>query len=120
MEILNKTGVPVKYSGDGLSHKDVNAINSTVNSCVDGANYLLKNFCNINMECNDFNRVFSLSQAIEFVPENRRSPGMKIRFLDEEGLYSEYTFTSPATSSDSWGNLKNWSRSLGVIDGGEW
>lgn len=124
MELLNSTGVATKYSGDGLNHIEFNSINSTTNSCVDGANYLLKNFCNINVECNDFGRTFTLDQAIKQVPETRRSPGLKIRYLSEYGTYIEYTYYYTDVTSENWLNTNNWNcDTIGpgnIIDGGEW
>lgn len=124
MDLLNKTGVPIKYSGDGLKHTELNSINSTTNSCVDGSNYFLKSFCNVNTECNDYGRVFTLEQAIKQVPESRRSPGLKIRFLSEYDMYVEYTYSYVDVTSENWLDVNNWScNTVGpgnIIDGGEW
>ena len=62
MELLNKTGVPVKSSGDGLSHKDVNNINSAINNTVDVVNLDLINYCNINQEIKNYSKTFNFLQ----------------------------------------------------------
>lgn len=124
MELINKTGVPNKYSGDGLSHIELNSINSSTNKCIDGTNYLLKSFCNINVECNDFTRIFTLEQAINQVPVSRRSPGLRIRFLNEKKNYVEYTYSSNSIQEEDWINVSNWYNNSpeerNIIDGGEW
>ena len=123
MELLNKSGIAQKNSGDGLSHKDVNAINSTANAAVGAINdTVLMNFCNINSEVNDYARVFTLLSAVKIVPKNRRRPGLKIRYLNSEGVYSEYIYTGKNTviSDEEWEREFNWSISLTNIDGGEW
>lgn len=121
MNILTKTGVPIKTSGDGLSHQDINNINTTVNSNVDATNYLLKNFCNINDEVNDYSQTFTLSEAIEKVPENRKKLGIKIRFLNVSNTYVEYIYSGNDISSENWSNEENWSPvTFKVLDGGEW
>lgn len=120
MDTLSKTGVPIKSSGDSLSHQDINNINSTVNTNVTVSNYLLKNFCNLNDEVNDYSREFSLRDAINTVPISRRKPGMKIRFLSGAGIYSEYIYSGD-DSVGSWTDENNWDNvSFNIIDGGEW
>lgn len=122
MDLLNKTGVPIKYSGDGLSHKDINDINTTTNSCVDGVNYCIKDYCNINVEINDPDKTMTLKEAITLVPLSRRNFGMKVRFLDiENGLsYSEYVYSGTVLGDEDWNNLNNWGSVINFIDGGEW
>lgn len=121
MDTLSKTGVPIKSSGDSLSHQDINRINTTVNSNIVASNYLLQNFCNINDEISDYEKKFTLSEAISQVPSSRRKSGMKIRFLSGAGNYIEYVYSGGDVSDDSWENTDNWSSSLvNIIDGGEW
>lgn len=123
MELLNKSGVALKSSGDGLSHQDVNAINSTANLAVGAINdAVLMNFCNINSEVNDYTRSFTLSTAVKVVPKSRRRPGLKIRYLNSEGIYSEYIYTgkNSVISDEEWEREFNWSISFTSIDGGEW
>lgn len=121
MNTLGKTGVSNKVSGDSLSHQDVNNINSTVNLNVDATNYLLKNFCNVNDEINDYSKIFSLEEAINQVPVNRRKPGMKIRFLDSSNIYREFIYMKSNTNQEDWINKANWMPDgVDIIDGGEW
>lgn len=121
MDTINKTGVPSKTPGDSLSHQDINAINSTTNYNVDATNYLLQSFCNINAEVNNYTKTFTLEEAISTVPESRRNPGMKIRFLSSDETYVEYTYGNSSIEDESWENTDNWrSVSSNIIDGGEW
>ena len=120
MNILAKTGIPVKQKGDGIKVEEFNTLNSTVNSLVDAVNYLLKSFCNVNSEVNDWTREFTLQEAIGLVPESRRQPGIRVMFLSEDGIYLEYVYNYQYTSSDYWNNLDNWSIAINQIDGGTW
>ena len=120
MNIVDKTGVPVKNPGDGLSHKDINAINNTVNNVVDAINYYLKNDCNVNVECGDLNRTFTLSQAVIYVPTARRQSGLKVRYLSTDGIYVEFVYKGPSTEEADWTNTANWKQAINIIDGGTW
>ena len=117
MDLINKTGVPVKKPGDGLSAKEINAINSTVNNTVDVANVYLKDYCNANSELG-VSRQLSINEAIGCVPEDRRTKGLLLRFLSSETeSWVEYSYIGSDISG--WGNLDNWAPGQ-TIDGGEW
>ena len=121
--LLNKSGVPVKNPGDGLSHRDINNINSTVNSAIDVINLDLQDYCNLNQEVNNYSRIFTLSEAISLVPRSRRKQGLKIKYLASENpkSYHEYIFSFIGNFTDSdWENTNNWSLPFTEIDGGEW
>lgn len=120
MDKLEKTGVPTKYSGDGLSHQDINRINSTTNSAVDASNYMITNFCNINDEINNYLKEFSLIEAIKVVPITRRKSGLEIRFLTSTNIYANYVYCSNSIEDDSWENEENWKPLINSIDGGTW
>lgn len=120
MDLLNKTGVPVKNPGDGLSHKDVNNINSAVNNAVSAINLDLKNYCNINQEINNFSKRFSFSEAVDLVPISRRSLGLRLRYLGLDDKYKEFIYNLSDISPDSWSKEENWILPFDKIDGGEW
>lgn len=121
MNILDYTGVSTKYTGDGLSSSEVNAINSTANSLVDVANEFLKSFCNANSELNNMTRTLSLSEAAAAVPTARRQYGMKLRFLGTSGIWLEYIYNGTDLEDSSWTTNSNWGAPVDtVIDGGEW
>lgn len=122
MGLISNTGVPQKQSGDGLSHKDINNINSTVNTAVNAINEDLKNFCNLNQEANNYTRSFTLKEAIKAVPIDRRKQGMKIKYLSSTGTYKEYIFCLGKTtfSTEEWEDTENWMLPFNEIDGGEW
>ena len=117
MNLVNKTGVPVKQPGDGLTAQEINAINSTVNSTVDVANSYLKNECNANEELGNMTQFLTLSEAIAIVPADRRTLGMTVRFWTSPGNWTEYSFIGD--SVDNWNSASNWSMGT-LIDGGEW
>ena len=121
MNTLEKTGVPTKYSGDGLSHQEVNATNSVANANVDATNMLLKNFCNVNDEINSYTRTFTLEEAIAQIPDTRRKPGITVKYLDIYNVFREYTYSGTDTSTENWENLENWCPGgVNEIDGGVW
>lgn len=121
MNILEKTGVPIKTPGMKLSAEDINKINSTTNNCVDAINYLLVDTCNINEEVGDHTRSFTLAEAIKLVPSGRRYPGILIRFKEKTTLrYEEYTYMGDYTNTAEFENPENWGSGISVIDGGEW
>lgn len=122
MELLNKTGVPIKNPGDGLSHKDINAINSTVNNAIDAINLTITNYCNVNQEINDFSKTFTFLEAIKLVPVARRKSGLVVKYLSESRFYREYIFNYPGKTftDEDWLLFDNWSLPFDQIDGGEW
>ena len=120
MDLLEPSGVGMKKLGDSLSHQDFNAVNNTVNSGVNHINEVIKDFCNINSEANDFSRKFSLNSAVLLVPSSRRRLGMKIRFLGSEGNFLEFIYKGTDTNEENWTNEDNWAAPFDIIDGGEW
>ena len=120
MDLLNKTGVPLKSSGDGLSHKDINNINSAVNNSIDVINLDLKNYCNINQEMRNYSKTYTFSEAVKLVPKSRRSSGLRLRYLDLDNSYKEFIFSCPEVTEENWIEEDNWKLPFDVIDGGEW
>lgn len=121
MNLVQETGVPVKGIGSLLSSKEVNQINSTVNEEVAVGNAFLKNECNINAEIGNYARQYSLLDAIKIVPQDRRTPGMKIKFRNSKNTFSEFIFCGSGVSNEDWENTNNWiNGAASTIDGGEW
>lgn len=120
--LLNKTGVPNKTPGDGLSHKDINSINNTVNEVVEASNNDLLNSCNVNLETGEFDKVFSFLEAISSIPQSRRKPGIVVKYLSVGNRYEELVFNyyGDLVSESDWLNEENWSLPFKEIDGGEW
>lgn len=117
---LNQTGVPKKGPGDGLSHKDVNAINSTLNKAVDAINRLvISDECNVNLESGNVDQNFvDLMDAIDLVPQGRRKPGIKVIYRDPVGNWVERIW-----KGGDWTDYNNWSSPVDdivEIDGGTW
>lgn len=123
MKLLKKTSVPVKYSTDGLSHIELNDINSTLNNTVDAVNQLIlnRNF-NVNVEFNNYSKIYSLEEVLDLVPIDRRVLGMELKFLSNTNEYSIYIYTGTDLEDLNWKSLNNWTipNKLKIIDGGEW
>ena len=120
MDTINNTGVPTKNKGDGLSASDINKINGTVNECVSAINPILKSYFNPNAEGGNFSRVYTESEAIEAVPESRRSIGLIVRYNDVNVGYKEISFIGDSPNTDQWYDLTYWIANKRFIDGGEW
>ena len=118
MNTLNQTGIPEKKIGDGLSAAEVNTINTTINQAVEVSNSFLRSFCNLNQESGDYSKTYTLSSAINSVPESRRNPGMMIRFLDKDGKYEQFIFIG--SDVKDWQTTNLWQPTVKSIDGGEW
>lgn len=115
MNLVNKTDVPVKNPGDKLTSQDINKINQILNQSVDAINYVLKLECNLNAEVGDYERIFTLEEAIELVPLGRRVLGILIQFLSKDGL-SCFRY-----KGGTWEDQGNWeSVEFDYIDGGVW
>ena len=117
MDIIQKTGIPTKNKGDGLSSADFNKINSAVNQNVEANNLYLKSIFDANLEMGT-DRYYTLGEAISLVPANRRRIGFRVRFLSSPGFYDEQTFNGD--SLEDWSDLSKWGHGGGIIDGGEW
>ena len=117
MDIIQKTGIPTKNKGDGLSSADFNKINSAVNQNVDANNLYLKSIFDANLEMGT-NRYYTLGEAVSLVPVDRRRIGFRVRFLGPSGFFDEQTFYGD--SLEDWNDLSKWGHGGGIIDGGEW
>lgn len=122
MELVKKTGVPLKQAGDKLSSSDINQINSAVNQSIDAVNQLLKSDCNINQEVGNYNKEFNLENAIASVPKSRRVRGLCIKFLSSESHnYVTCIYQGPTVDDLDWVKTENWEElGFDYIDGGIW
>jgi hypothetical protein len=122
MDLLDKTGVPMKKPGDGLSHKDINNINIAVNNVIDVVNKDIQNYCNINDEVNLPNQKFTFLEAVTRVPISRRKNGTVIKYLDINNRHQELVFNSvnKSITEEDWINIDNWFYPFSEIDGGTW
>ena len=116
MDIISKTGIPTKNNGDGLSSSDFNKINSAVNQNVEANNLYLKSVFDANLE-KGTDRYYTLEEAAQLVPVNRRRIGFRVRFLSASGAYDEQIFMGD--SLEEWNDPHKWGHGGGVIDGGE-
>lgn len=117
MELIGQTGLIFK-SGQKLTSNDLSKMNSTINELVNAVNYLLKGVYNLNQEINDYERRFDLEDAIKLVANNRRSKGMKIRYLSKNDKYVEYSYVGNTLDTSEFLNENNWVDNIGSIDGG--
>lgn len=119
MEYIPETGISFN-KGEQLTASKLQTLNDRINELVRNVNNMLKGLCDINVELNDFNRIFSLSEAINVISNTRRVRGMKIRFLAQNNSYSEYSYVGKTLSDIDWKNLDNWTIFEDVVvDGGE-
>jgi len=110
-------------------------MNHTINTLVAVVNGFLRKWTDANLEVGVSKRVFTLAEAIAQVPMSRRSIGMKIKFYNHSGNYSEYFYKGNSIDDVAWYNESNWAVSnIGaatesdsddgninnIIDGGEW
>lgn len=120
MDLLNKTGVPIKNLGEELDFQEINNMNSSINNTVNVVNSNLMDYCNVNQEVKDYTRTFELSEAVKLVPKNRRSPGFKLKYLSSDNSYKEYIYCNTVVTDSDWEQKDNWKLSFNGIDGGEW
>lgn len=119
MNYINKTGVSFE-KGAKLPAASLQEMNKVINNLVDAVNLMLKGKVDINLEYNDPDRRFTLTQATEAVGKIRRSLGQKIRFRSKEtGKYVEYSYVGEDVGDDSWTNTGNWVTGVDLVDGGE-
>lgn len=118
MEYINKTGLSFA-PGQKLSAEALSKMNDTINLLVGAVNNMLR-VCDVNVEIDDFSRVFELEEAITMMSNTRRALGMKLRFLGTNKKYVEYSFIGDALDNNTWLDPNNWETGPDVIDGGEW
>ena len=119
MEYIQETGITFN-KGEQLTARKLQILNDKINELVRNVNNMLEGLCDINVELNDFSRIFTLSEALEVVSKTRRMRGMKIRFLGQNETYQEYSYVGETVEDADWNNVDNWSIFEDVvIDGGE-
>ena len=116
--LLRETGVSFTV-GQRLSSQDLNVMNDTINRLVRTVNSFLKGKINVNFEENS-TEPFTWNNAVLSIPEERRSIGTTIQFIDTDGDWVEYTFNGQSTDEIEWVDRENWAMVNYVIDGGEW
>lgn len=114
IDLLKQTGLSFS-SGQKLTSDALNILNNRINDLVTAMNVILKDNLNVNTELED--KEYDLQDFLHLVPESRRNPGLKVRFLDKTGSWVECIFIG-----NDWFDEKNWLLSLdsGTINGGEW
>jgi hypothetical protein len=97
----------------------MNNINSAINKNTTVTNNFLLEYINPNVEDNQLDRIYTLEEILPLVPEQRRVPGIKLRFLSSEG-WVEYVYEPK--EGLGWENANCWTEGDGarIIDGGEW
>jgi hypothetical protein len=119
MEYLTETGISFN-KGEQLTARKLQILNDKINELVKTVNGMLMGLCDINVEINDFTRVFDLSEAIDIVSQTRRMKGMKVRFLGDNNSYLEYSYVGPTVNDTDWENVDNWTMLEDpLIDGGK-
>lgn len=118
-DFLKETGIPELVPGDKLTASIINTINNKINSLVKIVNRQLNNYCDINLEMENFTTTYTLDQALQNSP--RRSLGIKLRFLSDNNKYVEYSFIGQSCEDIDWLDHDNWlCENTSIIDGGEW
>ncbi len=118
MNLLEKTNFTF-VAGKGISASQLQEMNSRINSLIDNVNELILGVFNVNAETKQYDKVYTLEQAVEIVSESRRQKGMKIRFKSDVNLYSEYSYVGSSLDAADFKNLGNWTSGIDYIDGGE-
>lgn len=120
-ELIKNTGLSFE-PGQKLSSASLNILNDRLNDVINSINTILKSEVNINAEENNFNRVYTIREAISLVPSDRRVSGIKLRFKESDEFWGEYVYLGESKNDESWFNLDNWNFNLNdkTINGGEW
>lgn len=119
MEYITETGISFN-KGEQLTARKLQILNDKINELVRNVNGMLMGLCDINVELNDFTRIFELPEAISIVSQTRRMKGMKIRFLGKNETYLEYSYTGLTLNDADWKNIENWTMIEDlIVDGGE-
>lgn len=113
--MLDPTNIFFK-KGQALSANSLNLMNDKINELVLVVNRLLRDRININIEILGTTEPISFSHALEMIPENRRTPGVTIKFNNAESGWSTYIWTGRTwESKESWTKISD----TDTIDGGE-
>lgn len=121
IDIIKGTGIDGFTGGQTLTSDAMNILNNRINSLVNAVNALLRGTINLNAEEGGSGTIYTLAQAIEAVPENRRTLGIKLIFRDGDESWAEYVYQGTNLKESSWLDIKNWLViRTDVIDGGVW
>ena len=115
-QLTEGTGIGYFIPGQSLGSQTMNSLNSTINHNAAVTNNFLMEYINPNVEDNQPNRIYTLEQILPQVPEKRRVPGIRLRFLSSTG-WKEYMYIG-----ENWLDTNCWKETegSGIIDGGEW
>lgn len=118
--LSNGTGIGYFSPGQSLGSQAMNRLNSTINRNTIITNNFLLEYINPNVEEGIMDKVYTIQEILPRVPEQRRVPGIKLRFLSSTG-WKEFIY-KPKGENGDWTNLDCWKEgeSSGIIDGGEW
>ena len=121
MNIIKKTDVHFE-PGTKLNVDDLNKISTTLDAVIDNVNAIVLSCFDVNLELGDYNRTFTLSEAISIISSIRRQLGMRIRFKVEGGLVAEvaeYYYIGETVADSNFSNTDNWvTTTPSIIDGG--
>ena len=121
IDIIKGTGIDGFTGGQTLTSDAMNILNNRINSLINAVNALLRGTINLNAEEGGSGTIYTLTQAIEAVPENRRTLGIKLIFRDGDESWAEYVYQGTNLKESSWLDIKNWLViRTDVIDGGVW
>ena len=81
-QLSEGTGIGYFTPGQSLGSQTMNNLNSTINHNTAVTNSFLMEYINPNVEDNQMDQVYTLEQILPQVPERRRVPGIKLKFLN--------------------------------------
>ena len=80
MEYITETGISFN-KGEQLTARKLQTLNDKINELVRTVNSMLMGLCDINVELNNFTRIFELPEAISVVSQTRRMKGITLNIL---------------------------------------
>lgn len=109
--------------GQKLTVRELNEMNNKINELVDFINNniseLRDNFYSLGTL-----ESYSQDEAIKKIPEDRRSLGLTLKYLDKYNKkIMSYTYLGKTCETGNWTNLDNWqldNENFDVLDGGAW
>ena len=120
--LIEKTNLNFR-PGKKLTVQELNEMNNKINELVDFINNniseLRDNFYSLGTL-----ESYSQDEAIKKIPEDRRSLGLTLKYLDKYNKkIMSYTYLGKTCETKNWTNLDNWqldNENFDVLDGGAW
>ena len=120
--LIEKTNLNFR-PGQKLTVQELNEMNNKINELVDFINNniseLRDNFYSLGTL-----ESYSQDEAIKKIPEDRRSLGLTLKYLDKYNKkIMSYTYLGKTCETENWTNLDNWqldNENFDVLDGGAW